>query len=200
MLMSNRASRMKFTLCGKVGLMSKLRREINAKACLFSVNAHLGQPFPVFFTDTKKSGFIIDAWFPYILTIPGIRNISEIDKFIVRFVAVFVVNLLRRPASMYVQPSQPMTVVQRVVQTKDDVTMTIAASSNIAYIHVPRSLNDPSEDPGIWVVVQQLLETFVRQCRNFGSHTVSPLKKWACQSPDRVDSAGGLHYYSIGGI
>jgi hypothetical protein len=100
----------------------------------------------------------------------GVRSpadLAQILKTIIRFVAVNVVNLLRRPFAIHVQPCK--LVRHATVSVKHDVNVAIA--SNRPGRHpgsFPSFGLQVSELPGFWAVVRKLAQACV--CNHVAPH------------------------------
>ena len=74
----------------------------------FSFSHKLNQPFSLMRANTQKTGSVCFCWLPHVLEISKPINFTKISKRIVLFVSVYMVNMIFRPFTGYIQPSQTM--------------------------------------------------------------------------------------------
>ena len=96
------------TLKLQVSLMRLLRRVKTAFADALAVNHNLHPPFSLVRADAQQPNFIGGGGFSHVLQIAKSIDFSKVVKFIVLFVAIYVVNVPARIRACHVQPRQSM--------------------------------------------------------------------------------------------
>jgi len=128
-----------------------------------------------------------------VLHIHRCRNITQIVESVVRLIAVDVVNVSGGPCPAHEKPRKTVRRVKTLIDTKANVPMRGFASSNIAGpCFMALSRCQASENAGFWVVVKKLAQTLRGKIGLSHDAVLSLIG----QRPARVDSTGGLRYFS----
>lgn len=189
---------MEAALSLQIDLVGLLWSWVATKIGSFSCgNSYLRHPFLSRFADSCKTMLVFGIEFSLVARITQRRYVSKIRNSVVRSNAVDMVNLLIRPTTINVEPRKPMRWMALPVDSDANVSLVADCLCNCSGKPLARPpAIQPSEQPGFWVVVEQLFELLLRQRRIKISHAVSPEKKWFGQKPARVDSTGGLRYFT----
>jgi len=115
----------------------------------FVVDFDFCQPLVIFLANACKTTFVIPAL--AILRILRISGFSQIDNSIVFPVAVNVVQLMRGPFSLNVQPCQTVRGVKYIVKSDRNVSMFHAATRCVSW-PAPPTRHVPTKNSNIWVV------------------------------------------------
>lgn len=196
-LPGNWVKRVQFGFSLLVGFMREFWSVEVSKVFQFLVNADMGNPISTHWTkgNTHKPRRTIFAQ-ASILSVFRPSSLSKIAKPVVKSISIYVVYVMLRPLSMNVKPSQ--SVGHKVRKVNGDVAITkhCLGPSDMPNRATPRNSFYPSKYSGVWVIVKQFTQTLYGELRIVHSHAVSPVKKWFGQRPARVDSTGGLRYFS----
>ena len=106
---------MKLTLHSKICFMRRFRCIKTGFADHFAFRHYLRAPFSLVGANSKKSCFVGFGSFSNVLKVTRPRYLTKVAKSIVPLVAVYVVNVLRRPYARNVGPRQPMSELLAVV-------------------------------------------------------------------------------------
>ena len=154
---------MKSTFSQDIRLMRFLWRFKQTYAYRFVIHFYFRQPFAVFFSHTKKTAFTAPA--TSILRIFLVRNLAQICKLIVGAVSINMVNLICRPLTINVKPSQTVRQIQYVIQSDTYISVFHFASRHVAQSTTP-SRSSPRKQAGVGSVVEKLFESFWRHAVN----------------------------------
>lgn len=195
MLSLNSSEWMIDALCRNVGGVGKLWGFMHSKAYNFTAHHYLCAPFVSFLRCAKKSAQIVEVGFCDILMIFGVRRLAQIIDTIVKFVAVFVVNLAFWPSTMNKKPSKSMQPVVFAIKAHNAVAFLVDITRMGAgfYALSSKTLN-PRKQSCFWVVVKKMAQAF---CGKIGFSHDAPLMLIG-QKPVRVYSTCGLRYFNIG--
>jgi hypothetical protein len=141
----------------------------------FVIQLNFGFPLIVFSVYAGVARFVISAFL--VLRVFGICGFSQIAQSVVRSVFVDVVKLMRRPASINVQPCQPMRGVQNVVYPNTNVIVSHAASSRVAGAATSSGFI-PCKLASINIVIDEFTKSRLRQL--FGVHDLNDIKQAGC--------------------
>lgn len=150
-------------LCCQICLMRLFGRVKQTQPDHFVIKLDLGKPFAILLANAHVAAFSFRLM--SVLGVLSVRSFSKVAQAVVRSIAVNVVNLFRRPRSMYVQPGQSMRQVQDVVQPNSSVAClqscaSQSAGTTFATRHAPR------KQARVRVVVDQLFQAVVRKFWN----------------------------------
>ena len=87
-----------------------------------SVRHNLCAPFTLVRAHTKQTNFIRFSGFTHVLQVTEPRYLTQIAKTIVHFVAVYMVNMLRRPFTRNVSPRQSVRQLLAVMDSYGPIT------------------------------------------------------------------------------
>ena len=108
---------------------------------------------------TKHSGGLVAALrFALIFCVLLFGNIAQIIKAIVRFVAVFMINLTCWPHASHVQPNKSMTLMQLVVDGSDQIPL-IRKTAGYFSLTYARLFESARERPRFWVVIEHFFKS-----------------------------------------
>ena len=105
----------------------------------------------------KKAELAVGARAAGILPVHGRRDIPQVDDPVVGAVAVNVVDIVRRPCAVHIQPRQPMSQITLADDPDVPVPWAICCSGNSSDCG-PRMPFEPLEDAAFWIVVKQLAQ------------------------------------------
>ena len=100
-----------------------------AFANAFSIYHNLNQPFVLVTTYAKKTRFVCLCWFSNVLQISKPINFSQISKCVVKFIAVFMINMKRWFLLSHVNPSKAMRQFFFIIDSNRPVACISFASS-----------------------------------------------------------------------
>lgn len=165
-----------------------------AKMNFLHANTYGCLPFGFLFTPvntTKSTGIVCSDKF-LVLTILRVIAFSEILKSIVRFATIFMVDLIVRPRTSYMQPSKAMRSIRCTINFYNSIAFAIYSSGNITGSIWARFSNDrPCENSSARIIIQNLAQVFC--CKLWFSHDA--LLSLIGQRPARVHSALGSRHY-----
>ena len=168
---------MVFFLRGQISLMGFFWRAEKAKPNGLVVDFDAGRPAAVFFPNASVPACVAFA-FASVVRVLNIRCFSQVAEAIVGTITICVVDLLRRPLPRHVQPSQPVRIMQVVVQPDSTVSSTHKATRHVAGPALT-AFRDPREHAGFGVVCDKLAKAISRK---FVLHTTVNISYWReCQ-------------------
>lgn len=127
------------------------------------VNFNLRQPLAVFTAHARKSAFVLSRFL--VLCVFGVCYFAQIMQRIIGAVSVYVVNLLRGPSPMHMQPRQSVRQIQPVIHSYNNVPVTHYAPCNAVFTAFAAA-NSPCKDAVFWVVVKQLFKSLCGKFHN----------------------------------
>lgn len=131
--LSNRTANVQNSLCRDVSSLSLICSLECAKVNLGVVVRYARSKSRSIFENSKNAcRFVANLCFALVLNVLRLRDIAQVFKTIVRFVAIYMVNYTLRPIANYVKPSQPMTLIQFPVNRCDKIATLIHTSCNRA--------------------------------------------------------------------
>lgn len=185
----NCATGMHSALCFQVSHMRNLGRLEVAKSGFAAIDNDAGHPFLFVFINAKQPARLIRCPSLFnVLSVNGWRNVTQILNFVVQAVAVNVVNIAIRPASVHIEPSKTMGRMSYAVNAHDPVIRP-------GFFQSPPilSLVETTKKPAFWVVMENLAQTLRGKIGS--SHDA--LLLLIGQRPARVSARGGLRYFSV---
>ena len=123
-----------------------------AQARDFVVDFNFSQPFLVLLANTGKTTFVIAPFL--ILRVLGVRCLTKIANAVVTTVFIDMIQLLRRPNTVYMEPRKSMRGIQPIIQSNSDIPMTHQAT-RFAANSTLTTRKTPCERASIWIVIQQ---------------------------------------------
>jgi len=145
-----------------------------ALANALAVGHDLHDPFALMLGNAQKSGLVGFSWFAYVLQIAKTRYFSKIVKSVVKFVAVNVINVARRPFTSHVQPRQPVRQSFLVVDGYGPVAHVGTASGAVPNQVQSVLMFFPRKIARMWVVVQHRTDMF--NCSHDSQFTIGAAK------------------------
>ena len=154
---------MKFTFSQDIRLMRFLWRFKQTYAYRSVIHFYFCQPFAVFFSHAKKTAFTAPA--TSILRIFLVRNLAQIRKLIVGAVSIDMVNLICRPLTINVKPSQTVRQIQYVIQSDTYISVFHFAPRHVAQSATTSNFS-PRKQTSVWVIAQKFFKSFGRHAVN----------------------------------
>lgn len=167
---------MQFSLCRQISRICFFSGYIVAKRSNIAIDGNsCAKPFGVFpKMNSKKSGFISFAKIALVLVIFGPRCFSKVVELIVRSIAVFMVYIEPRKASIVVKENKSMRPVGFAIYSDGNVSTTMKMPCDSTNFGPEGRYLNPSEQTCLWTIVKQLTQSFSGNiCRIFGSHDVT---------------------------
>lgn len=155
----------------QVFLMRLLGRIKAACTDAFAVHHDLHPPFSLVGTNAQKTYFVGFGGRSHVLQIAKSGHLPQIDKHVVQFVSVNMVNMAVRHVSSYIKPRQSMRQSFGVVNGNRNVPPAVGR---------PRSFSDkigaamvfaPNKNAGLRVVIQRFAQMFNGNVK-FRSHDI----------------------------
>lgn len=160
-----------FTLKLQILLMRFFRRVKSAYAYSLPISHDLRSPFSLVSANPQKANFIGFSSRPYVLQIAKSSDLSQITKTIVFFIAVNMVNMVRRHFANYIKPRQSVRQSFNIVDSNTNVTRAMDRAGNFAdKIRTP-AMFAPSKNAGLRIIIQRLAQMFNGKVR-FNCHDV----------------------------
>jgi len=125
--------------------MSFLRSRVSSETAVPAIHVNDGAPFIAVFTPVyaKKPALVLSMAFALVLKVSVPIRFAEIRNTVVRFVAVNVVNFLRRPLAINVVPSQSVSGIGSALQHDKHVSLSQKAyDSAVMFWTSPNSVTD----------------------------------------------------------
>ena len=187
----NRASRVARSLCGQVGRVRSFLRGEGPKVVVNTFNVNSRYPAGLALGDAHQSMLAVEMRAALVLLIDCLRNIAQVSYRVVSGVAVLMVDLSIRPNATHVQPREAMRPVVMTSNADLDVTSAVAASG-ARLVASLASWVAPAKYAGFWVVMKKFAQTLRGKIGLSHDAVLSLIG----QRPARVDSTGGLRYFS----
>ena len=124
------------------------------------VNFNLRQPLAVFTAHARKSAFVLSRFL--VLCVFGVCYFAQIMQRIIGAVSVYVVNLLRGPSPMHMQPRQSVRQIQPVIHSYNNVPVTHYAPCSAVFTAFAAA-NSPRKNAAFDVVIKQFFKSVRRQ-------------------------------------
>ena len=166
------AKRVQVVFCFQIRLMRFFWRSKQPQANRLVIDFDFCQPLVVFLTNTWKTTFVVLAF--AVLRILRISGFTQIVNLVVTSVAVNVVQLMRGPFAVNVQPRQSMRGVQYVVQSDGYVPMPHAAANYISGTASP-ARHVPPKNAGFRVVGHERFKAVLRD--SFAVHDLNNIRQ-----------------------
>lgn len=129
----------------------------------------------------------------------GFNIKSQVRDSVIRRIAVNALNFMHfRKLTVDIEPRQVNRVVISSVDTDNSMPALVCRSSNLPDIFVVPTVDAPSKNSSIGVVVKKFAQTF---CAKISlSHDVVPYKQLIGQKPGSVSALAGLCHFTAGAI
>ena len=189
---------MSFTLFQKVAVVSQFSGFKVAKMLGFSVQSNLCDPSRLFIApvNTSKSRFVSLAC-NKILFIFKIQRQPQIADSVVVANSVDVVNLMRRPFTINVQPSKSVGHVDNVLDANINSSARVAVTRNILNFNSVGKSNFPSKNSSLGVVMKNFVKLLLSKSKIQASHAFVPFKQWFGQRPTSAINTSGFRYFTL---
>ena len=146
------------TLKLQVFLMRLFGRVKTAYTNAFAVSHNLRPPLSLVGTDAQKTDLIGFGGFFYVLQITKPRNLAQVSKRIVQFIAVNVVYMPFRHVACNVKPSQSVRQSFNIVNSNRNVARAMRGTCNFSdKIRTPMIFT-PSKNAGLHVIRQRFAQ------------------------------------------
>jgi hypothetical protein len=135
---------------------------------LFALYGKLCAPFLIVLCHTKKLAFIVLMGFAHILVILRFCYIPKINKSVVCWIAVNVVNYSIWKFTSHIKPSKPMAIMFNIVNINSIMTAFHWVSSNLSgnFVFIPACFQ-VGKNASILIVMKEFFESFL--CEHFGN-------------------------------
>ena len=162
-----------------VSLMRFFKGVKQAQANRFVINLYFSKPAFVFAAHTCKAAAVVFTQFMAVMRVFLVSSFTQIAKPIVGSVAVYVVNLMRRPFAGHVKPRKSVREIQIIVEPNNIVSVLHAAPCFSAR-RAPSAFSVPCELARFWVIVNQMAKALGRK---FVLHDTVNINSWrGCQA------------------
>lgn len=143
--------------CSQVRFVGKFSRSEVPKMDFFPTNSYSRSEVAssMFLLCTKKSRDVIRVRTALVALVLGYRSLSEICDSVVRWVAVYVVNLVSWVRAMHIKPSKPMSLKPDAANGNVSPPLGSAGSRNVAGL-CSSTGNAPCKNPGFRGVRKKL--------------------------------------------
>lgn len=156
-----RAKRMIFLAGFFIGLAGIFRLVKQAQTNGFVVNLNFRQPSVAFGAYTCVPAFVVAA-FATIVRIFNIGRFAQITKTIISPIPVDVVNLMRRPFTCHIQPSQTMRKIQHVVQPNNIIAV-FHTATRFSPLRAPAPFDAPRKPTCGGVIIDKVKKAVRRK-------------------------------------
>ena len=119
-----------------------------------AVRHYLRAPFTLVGANAQQPNFVSFSRFAYVLKIAAPRHLAQIAKPIVSLIAVYVVNMLRRPFARYVSPREAMGELFSVVNGYGPIARRMFRPRDSADKVGAPFVRRPRKRPGVRVIVE----------------------------------------------
>lgn len=170
--------------------MSFFGSQIVAKTDERSVHADarsvfLGQSAVRIVADAFDASFIAEK--PLVCDVLRARRFSQVGPYVIRSIAVFMVNIANRPTSSHVKKCDPASDIFNRIKFQAPAAIPCWSTGDVSWFgfSAPTDKTDaPSKYTGVRFVSDQLLQSFysngLRLVSAFAAHLLSPLALMAC--------------------
>lgn len=151
---------MKFTFSHQIGFVRFLGGFKIPEPTRLSFVRYVCAPFTLEKNNAHKSGFVAFIWLSNVLRISSFVHYTKINKSVVVFDAVDVVNQTVRPLAGHVKPSQSMGLVHLAFYAYRAVANAfLYATRNCACFNTARGVYAPRKRPRVRIVMDCLAQT-----------------------------------------
>lgn len=167
-------------LCPHVSVMGFFRGLERPKVHVFPVMPNGGLPLSgAEKPSAHEAGSAVASRLALIVAVFLRRHVPEIAQPVVRRVAVDVVDIAARPDAVDVEPSKPVFAVLPPQQSYGAVALRQCNKPSLPTRDRHLIARDAvCENTGVWVVMQNLFQVVLRDCRFGFSHIIAPYKQW----------------------
>lgn len=153
-------SRMVNALCCQIGGLRFLRGFEGSKPNTFPIDPELSNPSSAIFSPmhTAKSGLIVLANLDFVLHVDYAATLSKIANSVISFIAVYMVNFLKRGAPIDIEPREVMGGVIPAVHIDHSIARSMSASGNTSNADATLVVGKTSEYSGNRIVTQKLFQ------------------------------------------
>ena len=146
------------TLKFQIGLMRFFGGVKTAFANAFAVGHNLRSPLSLMGADTQKTNFIVFGGFSHVLQVTKPRNLAQVSKRIVQFIAVNVIYVPFRHVARNVKPSQSMRQSFNIVDGNRNVARAMRGACNFSNEIRTPMIFTPSKNAGLHVIRQRFAQ------------------------------------------
>ena len=162
---------MMFSFKLQVFLMCQFWRVKSACANTFAVDHNLRSPFSLMSANTQQTNFIGFGCLPHILQIAKPSNLPQIGKRVIKFIAIYVINMTVRHVARYIKPRQSMRQSFDIVNGNRNVPSTVRRTRSFSDKIGATVVFTPSKNAGLHVVIQRFAQMFNGNVK-FRSHDI----------------------------
>ena len=156
-LFSNFAKPMERALGSQVGGVSGFLGFKCTKINLFARDIYLCFPLTKTMSNAKQTGLAVGVWSVLILNVLRVYRLSQIYDAIIKRFAINVIDLIRRPFPVYVQPRESVSAITFIANMDAQVSMIVmSGDSPDAHMIVPRLA--PSKNASLWIVIKKVAQ------------------------------------------
>lgn len=150
---------MKSLFCLYVSSIGRFRRVKTSESNGFVVDFNFSYPFRTGFSNACKTAFVSRV-FRAVLSVFSIGGFAKVAQPVVRAIPVYMIQLVRRPLTVNVQPRQPMRRVQSVVQSEYLISVLKQAACFVAQ---PAFFTGdrPSKNASFWIIADELKKSLL---------------------------------------
>ena len=143
----------------------------------FVIDFYFRKPFVAFNPNTRVAAFVVAA-FSTVMRVFNVSGLAQITNAIVRSISVYMVNLMRRPTTCRMQPSQTMREMQHVIQP-NNIIPAFHSASRPRPLSAATPFDAPSKFTCGAVVIKQIVKAIYRK---FVFHGTVNINHWReCQ-------------------
>lgn len=144
--------------------------------------------------NSKESAFICFCWYSSVLKVYAPSNIPKVAYPIIRWITIYVVNMIFRPISMNIKPSESMFPNSLSKYTNKPITIRVKSSTSDVFALIP-SPSYGEEKPTLSVIQKYRLELFY--CKIDFAHAIRSLKAIVGEVMQGVCRPFALRHYSM---
>lgn len=145
---------MKLPLQSQIRFMRRFRSVKPGSAVTHAVCHKLHDPFTLVLANAEKPNFVGFSGFAHILKVSEPRHLAQVAKTIVALIAVYVVNMLRRPFTSHISPRETMRELLAVMNGYRPVTRRMFGPRRFANEVGAPLVCRPCKRTGIGVIVE----------------------------------------------
>jgi hypothetical protein len=153
---------MKLPLQSQIRFMGRFWRFKPGFAHNYAIGHYLRAPFSLVRADAEQANFVSFSGLSHVLKIAVPCYLAQIAKAIVTFVAVYMVNVLRRPFARHVSPRKPMRELLSVMDSYGPIACGLRRSRRFPYKIGSLFMRKPCKDTRIGVVMERRAQMFNR--------------------------------------
>lgn len=153
---------MKLSLQNQIRFMSRFRSVKPGLTVTHAVCHKLHNPFTLVPANTEKPDFVGFSGFAHVLKVAEPRHLAQIAETVVALIAVYMVNMLRRPFASYISPRKAMRELLSVIDSYSPVARRLRRSGWPPYKIRSLFMLNPCKKPRIGVVMERRAQMFNR--------------------------------------